>query len=782
MIENHVAGAIPGRPFSRARVANGSLAGDYEVDWRRNTGSPLNAIEADPGHRLDVRFTESWFLDLEARTLENADAVTCRGMTRLAQGCREEINTATHWYVHPHDRECVVVDHRYYRAPPTVREILRPLPGTSLEVLAERILKSADGAIAVVTDGHVRLEETVAGIRLEEPQQRHGYVVVCGEMAGKVSRTPGLSVRLEPDPEAAGTCSVMAEEVEISVVIENDGDGLGWAEVAVYGALQGREKVRIGSGQTTVTLRGRATLTGLLPLLVLIEGTDYVWAKVWELLVLPTVLESSDPRFDGVFVEQVRSILLRRIFNVVPEDEPRGCSSYPLYFYPRNFTSYVLCAFGFHDLGFAHLEAYTEILKRDGFLAQDYYLPGQNLNLVTDTPQALLNANANDGIGFYLFHLAKCLFRHPDRKVDLAGVQQAIRWLALHTHWNGLLDDHSEPVSQAFSERLAGSPYSQGLCMAGLKAVAQALLLIGEDELAGHAQWLFRFQIDGFRRLYDEAGFIRDFEQMDRRDREPYLSGYSMPCPSLVLLDPEVNAHDLDHLYTRTLDELKTAITPPDNPWMIGKYHVGGGAYGQCGVIGTLLNLCRLDEAGGYMDEVLRHCQDTRLRYVLAEGIVYEEDFYRAHHAELKARAPWVYKDLDEREPGLPGGSSNPGCLVMPTYWLYCADLMCGISVGADRLTIWPKVPGYLTDFRVRGYHTRWGPVSYGLTKTVDGVTLRADLPAIETVLVVGPLSAITRVSIKGREVGFEEVESGDGCFARLSLPKAGGRFSVDVA
>lgn len=369
----------------------------------------------------------------------------------------------------------------------------------------------------------------------------------------------------------------------------------------------------------------------------------------------------------------------------------------------------------------------------------------------------------------------------------------------MHTHWNGLLDDHSEPVAQHHSERLSGSPYAQGLSMAGLKAIAEAFRLVGGnelEELARRAEWLFRFQLDGFKRLYDGIGFIRDMQRLapSDSDKEPCLSDYSMPCPSLVLLDPEVLVHDLDHLYERTLDELVTDMGTPGNPWMFGKYHDGGGSYSHGGVTGSLLNLCRLEEAGGYLSELLKYGEDTRLRYVLSEGILCEDEWYRAHHAEMKRRAPWVYRDLDEKDPSLAGGARNPGCLVQLTYWLYCADLICGISAEGPGVKVWPKIPGYMGFFAVTDYSTRHGAVSYRYQREAgrdtrdagdaraDRITLSLSKPPVEATVILGPLPAVHEATVGGTPVGFEEIRVGDGAFARIGIPRGEESLVVEVS
>lgn len=387
-----------------------------------------------------------------------------------------------------------------------------------------------------------------------------------------------------------------------------------------------------------------------------------------------------------------------------------------------------------------------------------------------------MHVNANDGIGFYLLQLAKCLLRHPETKVDLAGIKQAIQWLAMHTHWNGLLDDHSEPVTMLHAERLVGSPYSQGLCMAGLRAIGKALRLIGEHDLADNAEWLFRLQIKGFRWLYDEVGFIRDIQNLEGPDgllhpeRGQYISSYSMPCPSLVLLDPEVDVHDLDHLYPQTMQEVKDGAMSPGNPWMFGRFNCGGGSYGHCGMIGSLLNLCRLAEAGGFINEVLKYSEDTRLRYVLSEGITYKDESYRERYERLRAYAPWTYKDLDEKDPSLFGSASNPGCLVMPSYWLYCVDLITGIAIIDQALRIWPKIPGFMTNFRVSNYHTPRGSVSYELVKETGRMKFRLQKPEVEALVLLGPLAEISRVTVDGKAASFQKVQAGDGIFAQIQL------------
>lgn len=58
MIERYSLGSIPNKPFSKAKIVNGNTNACYEVDWKRDTGSPLKWIEFSDGQRLEARFTE----------------------------------------------------------------------------------------------------------------------------------------------------------------------------------------------------------------------------------------------------------------------------------------------------------------------------------------------------------------------------------------------------------------------------------------------------------------------------------------------------------------------------------------------------------------------------------------------------------------------------------------------------------------------------------------------------------------------------------------------------
>ena len=773
-------GCIPKTTTAEITCETESIACQYRVAQGENP-APLRRISYQGREICNLTFAGHWTLDLEAHTLAGLDFIRSHGRDEVTPSTATTGNAITHWYLQLHNKPILIARHKLHRL---------------AEKMEEDIYIHGKPTIS---SGLIRLKQAEAIVVLDESTEavRNGKMVrLCsngwlnqrlwcfGSLAEKIQQTPKLKITLVPDLELPGAYLLKGEPKKLSVEVQSEQE-LGEVEVMLCGAVQCCQRVHLSKGKNSLSIEVVPEQEGLLPVCVLIEGKDFVVIRVFECFVLPTEVKSPDHRFNGVYVEYLRSMHERHFFNVVPEEDPRGEMRYHHGFWPRNIHGGYLYRFGFDELGLEVTKAFGYLLEKYRFLFDAYSLRGEE---VFSNPRVSVS---NDGVGFYLFQAGKILLRQPQVFDDdfRRGIAAAVQWLNWSTHWNGLLMDKTEAVDHCRSERLSGNPYSQGICMAGLKIISRALKLMDEPLLAEEAERIFEWQMKGFEELYREDGYFKDVLP----GPSAWLSCYSMPCPSAFLLDPEVDDRRLLELMHETIKVLLEKQTAPNNRWMIeGPPGSTGASYCQLGTIASLLNLGQPDMAWGFLNELLKYAESTNLKYVLPEGISFKRDeeeteegrFAAEHYRQVrrfcKERVPWLYHEGSEKLFGFP---SNPGNLVHMSYYLFVVDLICGISHTTDgkSLRVAPKVPTAWESFAVKNYRTRFGKVSYHLKRTAEGISLELTKPLVAAEVVLGPLLRVRRIAINGVEVEPELSETPEGMVARVRCSEELGTALVEV-
>jgi len=767
MIKKFVEGCIPKKISAEALISNFSLKCYYRVEGIE-TGSPLKKINYRD-LTIECNLPKGWFLDLSAEELEDLDFVRSHGRGVFKTKDWNSVyrkNAVTHYYLHPSDYTCIIVRRKFHRLSEILQETLKFSKPIKCIEIQDHILKLRDQKICIIFSTAVDVSVKENEIKFSVEGKDYGYVICFGEYFEKIKRNPCILISLEPDITQPGQYLEKDEETEIKLKVEGIPRDIESAEISLYGLVSLKRRLLFKQGKCQLTVKFRPKYSGIVPLLVLVEGKDFLYFSIFDILVLPTVVKSPDSRFNGVFVEYIRSMLQRRIFNVVPEEDPRGEMIYHHGFWPRNLYAYDLFCFGFREIGVKMIKAFGYLLEKYRFLFDSYSLYGQE---VFSNP---LVSISNDGIGFYLFQAGKILLRRPDLFDEdfKRGIEKAVTWLDYSTHWNGLLFDKTEAVDHCRSERLVGNPYSQSICMAGLKVVSKALKECGEKELSRRAEIVFKRQLKGFKKLYGEIGYFRDLVYID--GEKPRLSTYSMPAPGCFLLDLEVEEHSLDDLVSETMKIIKDQCTEPNNPWAVtgGTGHLST-SYAQLGTVAALLNLGAVDDAWRFLNEILKYAESTSLKYMLPEKVVlksHREDYEKAKR-EHEKRAPWLYTSVSEKLPGWP---CNPGNLVHMSYFLFIVDLMCGISHSRDKITIKPRIPSSWNYFSVKNYFTRYGPVSYEYKKEQNTIHLTLRKPYVLAEVITGPLKGVSRALINNKKICFETLEFKGKTYIKLKVPE----------
>jgi len=115
MIKSIVEGCIPKSVFAQVEIKNLNFNYLYRVEETKFS-SPLKEVTYKNYQLFNLKFSGNWFLDLKAQELENLDFVRSHG--RKFNKNNQEIspeskNAITHWYLHPHDKKCIIVSHRF---------------------------------------------------------------------------------------------------------------------------------------------------------------------------------------------------------------------------------------------------------------------------------------------------------------------------------------------------------------------------------------------------------------------------------------------------------------------------------------------------------------------------------------------------------------------------------------------------------------------------------------------------------------------------------------------
>jgi len=307
-------GCIPKTTTAEITCETSGVACKYRVAQGENP-SPLRKIRYRDRELCDLTFAGHWTLDLEAHALAGLDFIRSHGRDEVTPPTATTGNAITHWYLQLHDRPILLIRHKLHRLAGEMEEDLyfygESVPTDKLIRLREAVVILDEETEAILDGKRVRLRSNGWG-RQE--------VWCFGDMAGKIQRTVLSTISLNPDPELPGAYLLKGESKKLSVEVQSE-QVLGDVEVTLCGAVQGRRKLRLSEGEGAFSFEIIPEQTGLLPLCVLIEGKDFVVAKVFECFILPTEVKSPDYRFNGVYVEYLRSMHERHFFNVVPEKE-----------------------------------------------------------------------------------------------------------------------------------------------------------------------------------------------------------------------------------------------------------------------------------------------------------------------------------------------------------------------------------------------------------------------------------------------------------------------------
>ena len=767
MIRRFIEGYIPKSISAEALISNLSLNCHYRVDGIE-TGSPLKRI-SHKSLTIECDLPKGWFLDLDAVELENLDFIRSHGrgifQTKSWNSTLRK-NAVTHYYLHPHDCTCIIVHRTFHRLPERFQEILKfnePIRGFEIQ---DRLLKLHDQKICIIFNREVDVNIDGDKVEFSVEGKSYGYIICLSESAKEIRRAIPISVSLEPDVTQPGTYLMKDEETEIKLKIRGPPEDLESAEISLYGLTNLRGRLSCEGGEYQLIIKFTPKHSGIIPLLALIRGKDFLQFFIFDILVLPVAINSPDHRFNGVFAEIIRSMLQRRVFNVIPEEDPRGEMIYHHGFWPRNLYAYDLLCFGFQELGVKMVKTYGYLMEKYRFLFDSYSLYGQE---VFSNP---LVSISNDGIGFYLFQAGKILLRRPDLLDEdfKRGIKKAVTWLNYATHWNGLIFDKTEAVDHCRSERLAGNPYTQSICMAGLKIISEALKECGEKELSREAREVYERQLRGFMELYGEIGYFRDLTY--KNPDKPSLSTYSMPAPGCFLLDPELEETSLRGLVSETMRIIMSKCVEPENKWAVtgGTGRIGL-SYAQLGTAAALLNLGAIDDAWKVLNEILKYAESTSLKYILPEVVVLKtrKEEYKRAREEHRRIAPWLYNDKTE---GLPGWPCNPGNLIHMSYYLFVADLICGIFHRRDRIIIRPRIPSEWKTFMVKNYPTRYGSVSYEYKRSCDEMRLTMKKPHVLANVIIELKGQIGKAIMNNKEVRFKIIEENERKYVELYIPK----------
>jgi len=776
MIKSVVDGCIPKSVFAQVEIKNLNFNYLYRVEGTKFS-SPLKEVTYKNYQLFNLKFSGNWFLDLKAQELENLDFVRSHG--RKFDKNNQEIspeskNAITHWYLHPHDKKCIITSHKFHRLPEETLEKFS-FKGPSIKyTLSKQLLSLPEQKFSLLFDDVSKIKIKGNEVSLKTKSQEYKYIICFDELAKKVKQRLKLQVKIKPDITQPATYLIKDKERELVVNIGNIPDDLGEAELNLYGCISLKKKVYLNKEGYSLRFKIKPKFEGIIPLLLFIEGKDFIFTRIFEIFVLPTRVLSPDHHFNGIFVEYLRSMHQRHIFNVVPEEDPRGMMVYHYGFWPRNLYSYNLFCFGFNKLGLQMIKTFGFLLEKYRFLFDAYSLRGEE---IFSNP---LVSISNDGIGFYLFQTGKILLRDPGRfDSDFKrGIELAIKWLNYSTHWNGLLMDKTEAVDHCRSERLSGNPYSQGICMAGLKITSKAMRLIEEEKLAQEAEELFERQIKGFKELYKDLGYFRDITFLNSSN---LFSSYSMSSPGDFLLDPEVEELSLRKMIKKTAEIIRKNNTEEDNPYLISdKRGSVGMSYSQLGMVAALINLGNISEAWRFLKEILPYALSTNLKYVLPEGIILfskkddklgekmREKYYKVKEFCQK-RAPHLFNERSEKMPGWP---YNPGNLVHMSYYLFVVDLICGVfhKNGKEKLSIYPKIPPDWDYFILEEYRTRFGPVSYQYKRKKGSIEFELKKPFVETEVILGSLPQIKEVKINGKKIHFQSLKTPEGIWVKMNI------------
>ena len=142
---------------------------------------------------------------------------------------------------------------------------------------------------------------------------------------------------------------------------------------------------------------------------------------------------------------------------------------------------------------------------------------------------------------------------------------------------------------------------------------------------------------------------------------------------------------------------------------------------------------------------------------------------YRRAREEHRRIAPWLYNDKTEVLPGWP---CNPGNLIHMSYYLFVADLICGIFHRQDGIIIRPRIPFEWKTFVVKNYPTRYGLVSYECKRSRGKMRLIVKKPHVSADVIIELRGQIGKAIMNNKEVRFKIIKENERKYVELYIPK----------
>lgn len=655
------------------------------------------------GASYDLRLTLAgdWMIDLEKNEVAGGIAVTSKGMSHAFK--RYFTNKELHgiWLYGLHTEDGMFFEATMSRFPEAL-----PLMhnGSGYTVLKD-------------TDNHFFL---------------YAGTLPIGEVA----------VAVQSDLCDAGRAIVMGQSEKVRFTVS------GGSRLRLYGAVNGEYLIEDGCVETTVVFPER----GIVPVVAvaLDENGRVIGADFFHPLVLKTVLKTGDFRVNGTYVEYLRSMLLRRIGQSMPEEEPRGELVYPFSMWIRNYIGQTLSSFGFDKEAYEYLNLLDELLVRDGYLKQSYSL----LLLAGEDDMGCMG---NDGMGYYLWGWGKLMNRYPQYRPQPRAVRRAVAWLRFHTRWNGLIQDGTEPVDLFTSDATEGCLYTQGIVIAGLRALCgayrnQDALSEEEERLVAEMEQYaarlidaidFRFRDTPYFNEYSAARPMIDAERFGVFDPgmagwmrgiwsnipDNYLHAYSVLQPGTLFADPEVDVPGFEERIRETVAKVKAERTCDYDDRFVYVHFPRVDTYSQLGMVLDLLFLNEVEDAYRYLDAFLAYWGLTNLTYILPECV-------ETYHIGNAKRKTDMKETLEEKcrtfpflYPGSEGQPANgyfraPGNLIHVGYLFWIYDVMLGISIKKNQLVFAPRLPKALLPLTLCNYHTPFGEVNVNAAEKDGTVTV----------------------------------------------------------
>lgn len=385
------------------------------------------------------------------------------------------------------------------------------------------------------------------------------------------------------------------------------------------------------------------------------------------------------PVFKPYLVRGLRSLLERRIFNVVTEDDPAQSYLWGVHTWPRCLSVLALDAFDFTEQAYGYLEFLMDASRR--------FRPLDGLDHLWDIFTILGHPcgedRAIDGHAIKLFEAGKFYLRHrgdPFGTKLLAEGYDTLRdwcdWILLHMDSSGRVLD----VTEANAWNQGFGVFTQSAAAAGLRLFLALADDAGRPEdrdrfaravdrlMAGLREGLFGDAANPYFEIPEGIGacFTTYIPHGERpavdgtRPRRIGLSAYSL-APGFFLQDPQVGLLPPDdRMAAETLDLVLERLGDPFDPrmvrWHMGPSHLG---YGQGQLLMALVHAGRTDvfrdRLQALFDVSFREVGDP---YLMQEVLARKGNVNRGNKAHLA-----YFPVLAARLSGFAGGQDGNGFL-----------------------------------------------------------------------------------------------------------------------